>query len=82
MCEPRIRDNGASDVWALTAYCLKGYFFSHFALMVFFFIEYVLKFPPHNFGLHEWINDSRTTNPSGWTITPRITILPGQGQLP
>ena len=21
MCEPRNRDNGASDVWALTAYC-------------------------------------------------------------
>ena len=24
MCEPRNRDNGASDVWALTVYCGKA----------------------------------------------------------
>ena len=25
MCEPRNRDNGASDVWDLTAYCMHIY---------------------------------------------------------
>ena len=45
MCEPRNRDNGASDIWALTAYCGKypvPFFLGHPVYTVFeisFFIS-------------------------------------------
>ena len=35
MCEPRNRDNGASDLWTLTAYCFLLLFLSDMFLFLF-----------------------------------------------
>ena len=44
MCEPRNRDNRASDVWALTAYCFlltcKGH---NVSILIFFYIKHPVQ---------------------------------------